>query len=263
VVNIQLDDVRVRLARRTVVDGVSLTFAAGTLTGIVGPNGAGKSTLARALMALLSISGRVLVDGDDAATLPRPELARRLAYLPQGQVLHWPLAVERLVGLGRLPHLAPMSRIGPADRDAIERAMARADVLHLRDRIATELSGGERARVLLARALASEAPALVADEPLASLDPGHQVDVMELLRNEAGGGALVIAVLHDLTMAWRYCDRLVLIDGGRVVAEGKPSQVLTPANLRSVYGIEARVEGHGTEASIIPLGRTRRPHADP
>ena len=160
------------------------------------------------------------VDGVDAAAMPRADLARRIAYVPQGQMLHWPLTVERLVGLGRLPHLAPMSRIGDADTAAIERAMARADVLDLRDRIATELSGGERARVLFARALAVEAPALIADEPLASLDPGHQIDVMDMLRAEAAGGALVIAVLHDLTLAARYCDRLLLIDAGRIVADG-------------------------------------------
>jgi iron complex transport system ATP-binding protein len=256
-VKLVLDNVGVTLGRRDVVQGVSAEFGPGTLTGIVGPNGAGKSTLARAVLALVPASGAVQVDGVEVAAMPRAELARRIAYVPQGQTLHWPLTVERLVGLGRLPHLAPMSRISDADTAAIERAMARADVLALRDRIATELSGGERARVLFARALAVEAPALIADEPLASLDPGHQIDVMDMLRAEAAGGALVIAVLHDLTLAARYCDRLLLIDEGRIVADGPPAEVLTTERLRAVYGIDARVETGGEWPTITTFGRAR------
>ena len=256
-VNIRLENVAVALGKRDVVRSASASFAPGTLTGIVGPNGAGKSTLARAMLALVPHTGRILVDDAEVATMSRAELAKRVAYLPQGQTLHWPLTVERLVELGRLPHLTPMSRIGEADTAAIERAIDRADVAGLRDRVATELSGGERARVLLARALAVEAPALIADEPLASLDPGHQIDVMELLQSEAHAGGVVIAVLHDLTMAARYCDRLVLIDGGTIVAEGTPAEVLTPANLKSVYGIEARVELTGDWPTITTLGRSR------
>ena len=256
-VSLILDHVGVTLGRRAVVHDVSAAFGAGTLTGIVGPNGAGKSTLARAMLALVAASGTVRVDGVDVTAMPRGELARRIAYVPQGQTLHWPLTVERLVGLGRLPHLAPMSLISETDSAAIERAMDRADVLDLRDRIATELSGGERARVLFARALAVEAPALIADEPLASLDPGHQIDVMELLRAEADGGGLVIAVLHDLTMAARYCDRLLLIDEGRIVSDGTPAEVLTAARLRAVYGIDARVETGGEWPTITTFGRAR------
>jgi len=257
VVNIRLENVAVALGKRDVVRNASASFAPGTLTGIVGPNGAGKSTLARAMLALVPHTGRILVDDAEVATMSRAELAKRVAYLPQGQTLHWPLTVERLVELGRLPHLAPMSRLGEADTAAIERAIERADVAGLRDRVATELSGGERARVLLARALAVKAPALIADEPLASLDPGHQIDVMELLQGEARAGGVVIAVLHDLTMAARYCDRLVLIDSGTVVADGTPAEVLTPANLKSVYGIDARVELTGDWPTITTLGRSR------
>lgn len=256
-VSLRLDAVSVALGRREVVRDVSAEFAAGTLTGIIGPNGAGKSTLARAILALARHSGRVLLDGEEVAALSRASLARRIAYLPQGQTVHWPVTVERLVGLGRLPHLAPMSEMTAADAEAIERAMARADVADLRHRIANELSGGERARVLLARALAVTAPALIADEPLASLDPGHQIDVMALLQNEARAGGLVIAVLHDLTMAVRYCDRLLLIDGGRVVATGTPAEVLTPANLRAVYGIDADVRVDGAWPTVTTFGRTR------
>ncbi len=256
-VTIALERVGVALGRRAVVEDASAAFAPGTLTGIVGPNGAGKSTLARAMLALVPATGTVRIDGTDATAMPRADLARRIAYLPQGQSLHWPLTVERLVGLGRLPHLAPMSRLSGADAAAIERAMARTEVLGLRNRIATELSGGERARVLFARALAVEAPALIADEPLASLDPGHQIDAMDLLRAEANAGALVIAVLHDLTMAARYCDRLLIVDGGRIVADGTPRDVLTPDLLRAVYGIDARIENGGDWPTVTTLGRVR------
>ena len=255
-VTLSLDNVSVNLGRRPVLKAVTANLAPGELIGIVGPNGAGKSTLVRSLLGLLRpVGGMVALDGHGVADMPRRQVARAIAYLPQGQTLHWPLSVERLVALGRLPHLGPMSRITAADYAVIEDAMARADVIGLRDRIATELSGGERARVLLARALAVEAPGLTADEPLASLDPGHQIDVLELLAREAQAGRMVVAVLHDLTMAARYCDRLLLLNGGRLVADGKPLDVLTPERLRSVYGITARIEDAGGWPFIVPLRR--------
>ena len=243
----------VNLGRRTVVRGISVNMDGGQLIGILGPNGAGKSTFVRALLGLLPHEGTVSIDDADRASLPGHEVARRIAYLPQGQVLHWPVTVERLVALGRLPHLAPLSRLGDEDRAAIERAMARTDVVHLRARVATELSGGERARVLLARALAVEAPALIADEPLASLDPAHQIEGMELLRAEADAGALVIAVLHDLTLAARFCDRVLVMADGELKADGAPGAVLTPALLADVYGIAARY----VDGLIVPLDRLR------
>jgi iron complex transport system ATP-binding protein len=247
----------VALGPRTVVRDVGMSLEPGRLIGIIGPNGAGKSTLVRALLGLIRYQGRIELDGIEIGSLPRERIARQLAYLPQGQTLHWPLSVERLVGLGRLPHLAPMSRISEADAAIIERAMARADVLHLRGRVATELSGGERARVLLARALAVEARGLIVDEPLASLDPGHQIDVMALLRQEAEAGSLVITILHDLTMAARYCDRLLLMAEGRLVADGAPLEVLSEANLHDVYGIRAWVEGDRAPL-VVPTGRVGR-----
>ncbi len=243
----------VNLGRRTVVRGISVNMDGGQLIGILGPNGAGKSTFVRALLGLLPHEGTVSIDDADRASLPGHEVARRIAYLPQGQVLHWPVTVERLVALGRLPHLAPLSRLGDEDRAATERAMARTDVVHLRARVATELSGGERARVLLARALAVEAPALIADEPLASLDPAHQIEGMELLRAEADAGALVIAVLHDLTLAARFCDRVLVMADGELKADGAPGAVLTPALLADVYGIAARY----VDGLIVPLDRLR------
>ena len=255
-VSIVLDQVDVSLGRRRVLEGIRAALMPGSLIGIVGPNGAGKSTLVRAILRLVRPSaGTILLDGNLIQDLRRPVIARALAYLPQGQTVHWPLSVERLVALGRLPHLAPMSRMSAADLAIVEQAMARADVGRLRTRIATELSGGERARVMLARALAVEAPALIADEPLASLDPGHQIDVMELLAQEARSGRLVVAVLHDLTMAARYCDRLLLIDDGRLIADGPPIDVLSSDRLARTYGIDARIDLDGDKPLIVPLGR--------
>ena len=224
---------------------------------MIGPNGAGKSTIARAAVGLLpATAGRVLLDGRDVTAIPRATIARTIGYLPQGQTLHWPLTVERLVALGRLPHLAPFSRIGADDRAAIERAMTRADITHLARRTATELSGGERARVLLARALAVEAPILVADEPLAALDPEHQLQVMDLLSTEAADGHLVVAVMHDLNLAMRFCHRLLIISQGRLIADGAPDAVLTPENLRDVYRIAAWSGEADGQRVIVPLHRT-------
>ena len=255
-VTIRVEGLCANLGRRAVLQDIDATLAPGALIGIIGPNGAGKSTLVRAMLGLIDTTrGSVTIDGHAIATLPPRDRARAIAYLPQGQTLHWPLSVERLVALGRLPHLGPMSRIGAADHDAIAAAMARTDVAHLADRIATELSGGERARVMLARALAVGAPGLAVDEPLAALDPGHQIDVMQLLAREARAGGLVIAVLHDLSMAARYCDRLLLLDRGTLVADGSPDTVLTQDRLRAVYGITSRIDLAATPPLVAPLNR--------
>jgi iron complex transport system ATP-binding protein len=256
VVTIAIEDLHVRLGRRDVLQGLSATLRPGALVGVIGPNGAGKSTLIRAMLGLVPLAGgKVAIDGEALARLHPRALARRVAYLPQGQTLHWPLTVERLVALGRLPHLGPMSRISAADESAVQDAMARADVTDLASRVATELSGGERARAMLARALAVGAPALAVDEPLASLDPGHQIDVMDLLAREAHEGKLVVAVLHDLTMAARYCDRLLMVNGGELVADGTPQEVLTADRLRAVYGVTSHVDMAGPRPFVVPLER--------
>ncbi|WP_088183346.1 ABC transporter ATP-binding protein [Sphingobium sp. Z007] len=255
-VTIAAQGLSVRLGRHAAVRDVEVTLEPGALVGVIGPNGAGKSTLIRTLLGLVKpAAGQVTIDGQDVAMMDRRAMARAVAYLPQGQTLHWPLAVERLVALGRLPHLGPLSRLTRDDEAAVEAAMVRADVLHLKGRVATELSGGERARVLLARALAVGARGLIADEPLAALDPGHQIDVMDLLRGEARGGALVVTVLHDLGMAARYCDRLLLMDDGALVADGAPVNVLTAEALARVYGVTARIERDGDVPLIVTMGR--------
>jgi iron complex transport system ATP-binding protein len=257
-VTIAIDGLHVSLGDQPVLAGIDARFAPGALIGVIGPNGVGKSTLARAMLGLVRpAQGSIRIDNAAIETLSPRQLARKLAHLPQGQQLGWPLSVARLVALGRLPHLAPFSRLTEQDRTAIERAMARTDTAALASRTATELSGGERARALLARALAVEAPGLIADEPLAALDPAHQLDVMALLKAEAGDGRLVVAVLHDLTMAARFCDRLVLLSEGRILADGPPDEVLTPEHLDQAYAIRAwRGEAEGRRL-IVPLDRAR------
>lgn len=256
-VTIRIEALEVALGSRAVLHGIDAEMAGGGLIGVIGPNGAGKSTLARAMLGLLKPrSGRVLLDSAEVGTLRPADRAKTIAYLPQGQTLHWPLSVERLVALGRMPHLAPFSRLSAADTAAIEAAMAATGTLDLRARDATELSGGERARVMLARALAVEARALIADEPLASLDPSHQMEMMELLAERARAGTLVVVVLHDLTMAARFCDRLMLLCEGRLVADGPPDAVLTDEALEQVYGIAAwRGSAEGTPL-LVPLRRS-------
>ncbi|GHH13292.1 ABC transporter [Sphingomonas glacialis] len=259
-VTIATQALSVELGGRRVLDAVDVTLEHGALIGVIGPNGAGKSTLARALLGLLPpAAGRVTIDGTDVATLGSAEIARHIAYLPQAYALHWPLSVARLVGLGRLPHLGPFSRISALDQAAIDAALRDTGTAHLADRTATDLSGGERARVMLARALATGAPALIADEPLTALDPGHQLDVMALLRAQARGGALIVVVLHDLSIAARFCDRLLLLDRGRLVADGTPDAVLTDAALASVYGITAWRGTTGEQPLLLPYERIETP----
>ena len=252
--------VSVSLGGRAVLRSVDLAASGGALVGLIGPNAAGKTTLIRALAGLVApASGNVLLDGRPLADWPRAERARAVAYLEQGAVCHWPLSVRRLVALGRLPHLGPFERPGEADRRAIEAAMAEADVVALADRPATELSGGERARAFLARALATAPRIVLADEPVASLDPYHQLRVMELLRAHAARGGAVVCVLHDLTIAARHCDRLVLLEAGRVAAVGAPAEVLTAPTLARVYGVAATLGRDEGGAYVLPARRIDRP----
>src|SRR5690606_19767340 len=195
-----------------------------------------------------------LIDGRAATSLEPEALARQIAYLAQGSIVHWPLRVDAIVALGRLPHPRRLNGLSAADRDAIAQARPEADVLPLRDRSFDTLSGGEQRRVLLARALAVQAEILLADEPGAALDPYHHLQVMELLGRTARRGAGIVVVLHDLTMATRFCDRLVLLDHGRLIADGRPDEVLSDDHIAAVYRVS--VERGGDAAPfVIPKQR--------
>lgn len=229
------------LGGRRIVGPLDFTLQDGRFIVLLGPNGAGKTTLLRALAGLLPFEGALTLGGVPLDALARRARARRIAYLPQGHQAYWPLKAREIVALGRLPHgLGDPAIPAPADARIIARALARMDVSHLAERPVTTLSGGERARVMMARVLAVEAPVLLADEPTAALDPRHQIGVMEALRDEARAGKLVVAVTHDLTLAARMADEVILLDEGQMAAQGAPREALTDAVLHQVYGIKVQ-----------------------
>ncbi|MBV9053795.1 MAG: ABC transporter ATP-binding protein [Hyphomicrobiales bacterium] len=251
---IAADEVSVSLGGAQVLDRVSLAFEPGELVGLIGPNGAGKTTLLRVLAGLHQPDrGALHVDGRLSTDLIRREFARRIAYLAQNGRVEWSLRVDHLVALGRLPHRRLFAADSPGDERAVEAALHATRTARLRGRIFHTLSGGERMRVLLARALAVEAEMLLADEPTAALDPLHQLQAMDLLRSVASRGAGVIVVLHDLTLATRYCDRIVLLDRGRIVLDGAPT-TLGDDLISEIYGVEV-VRGHHDGAPYLVTWR--------
>jgi iron complex transport system ATP-binding protein len=243
----------VSLSGRAVLKDISLSLSPGQLVALVGPNGAGKTTLLRALAGLLPSDGAIQVGGDALKSLSLHDRARRFAYLPQGHLVHWPLPVRDIVALGRYPHGATdPGRLSPADADAVLRAMQATDVVDFGDRRVTELSGGERGRVALARVLAVQAPVILADEPTASLDPRYQLDVMQCLRAVADTGVLVMVVTHDLGLAARFSDTVLVLSEGRLAAKGAPAQALSEQVMADVFRISAYRAEFQREAVIVP-----------
>lgn len=249
---IAADRIAVALGKRTVLADVSFELAPGCLTAIAGPNGAGKSSCLRALAGLLTpVHGTVTIDGMPLDSTDRQRRARSIAFLPQSRVVHWPLTVERTVALARSPHDGAGA---DASRAAVDRALAEMDVERFRDRPVTELSGGELARVLMARVLAQETAIVLADEPTAGLDPGHQLALMEKLAALASRGHTVVIAMHDLSLAARYCGRILLMREGQVIADGTPDEVLTPGHLAAAFGIEARISRIDGVPVVLPVG---------
>jgi iron complex transport system ATP-binding protein len=233
---LELKEVSVRLGGRLVLDRVNLGVEAGELVGIVGPNGAGKTTLIRAALGLQALAGgEALLGGEAAGRLSPAALALRAAYLPQERRLAWNITALTAAGLGAMTQ--PPARAGQLAAEAL----AKVGLAHLAGRGVFDMSGGERARVLLARLLAARAPLILADELTAGLDPDAQLMALELMRAESAAGAAVVLTLHDLGLAARACDRLVVLDRGRVAADGPPRQALSERVLGEVFALEGQL----------------------
>jgi iron complex transport system ATP-binding protein len=251
---IAVADVSVEAGRRRIVDRVTFSVGRGEWVSLLGPNGAGKTTLLRVLTGIVGYRGDVRLAGSALATLRRREAARLVALVPQAPVVPQAMTVAEYVLLGRTPHLGILAQEGAADRARAGEALRRLELEGLADRTLGTLSGGELQRAVIARALAQEAPVLLLDEPTAALDVGHQQQVLELveaLRRESG--LTVVAAMHDLTLAAQYGDRIVLLDGGRVIAEGSAREVLTSERVASLYGARVRVLDDGGSLAIVPV----------
>ncbi|MBX2879092.1 MAG: ABC transporter ATP-binding protein [Granulosicoccus sp.] len=235
---ISVTELCVRKGTTDLIKDLSLAVRPGEILGLIGPNGAGKSTLLSCIAGIeSSTSGHISIDGKALGALKVSERARTIAWLEQSGSMHWPLSVERIVMLGRLPHLTTWGQPVQSDTYAVENALRQTDCVMLRKRRFPSLSGGEQSRVLLARALATQASLLLADEPVASLDLKHQLQTMQVLRAYAHGNNSVVVVLHDLSLAARFCDRLLLMNEGRAVALGETRHVLNKENIATVYGV--------------------------
>ncbi|WP_425410173.1 ABC transporter ATP-binding protein [Hyphococcus sp.] len=256
---LSLDKVAAEIDGRLIVNDVSLAARPGEFIGLVGPNGAGKSTLLKVIAGLLRpVTGRLLLNNRELSDLPPRERARMLSYLPQARPVFWSVTARDVISLGRFAYGAPLNE-SSQDSAAVEKALRDADASQMAGRPVSELSGGELARVHLARMLAGETSLLLADEPIAALDPAHQFAVMTLLRKKAGEGCAVIAALHELSLAARYCTRLIVLNSGMVAGDGAPKDILTPELLRTVFGVEASIANAGGEPELrlAPLDETQ------
>lgn len=255
------EDVTAGYGRRVALRGLRLSAAPGQVVGMVGPNGSGKTTAVRvASRALRPSEGRVLVAGRDPYAMRAREAARLVAVVPQELPVTFEFTALEIVLMGRSPYLSPLGGGAPRDLRLARRAMEASGVQGMGDRLLGELSGGEKQRVLLAQALAQEAPVLLLDEPTTHLDAKHVVDIMETVRALARQDRTVVAVFHDLNLASSSCDRLVALQEGQVVADGSPEEVLTPGFLRAVYGVEAEVHPHfATGRPTVLMGPSLAP----
>jgi iron complex transport system ATP-binding protein len=251
---LRAEGVTVRRGGCVILDAVSLAFRAGEFVAVCGPNGAGKSTLLSVLSGLLRPdAGKVMLGGKEFRDYSARELARRRAYLPQNPRCEWPISVERLVGLGLTPVLPAFGPLPRGMGERIDTALKSCGLWEQRGRAATSLSGGELARAMLARALVGDPDVLIADEPVSGLDPRHALDAAARLRAMAEAGKMVIASIHDLTLAARYATRMVVLHHGRAAACGKPEEILTPELLGGVFDVRARL-AQGEAGPYVDFG---------
>jgi iron complex transport system ATP-binding protein len=253
---IETRDLWVRFGPVAAVRGLTLRAETGGWTALIGPNGAGKTSALRALAGLVAYEGQVSLDGRDARRLGRRALARLVAFVPQKPETPPALTVAEYVLLGRTPHISYLGGEGRSDREAATRALQRLELEDFAQRPLGSLSGGELQRTVLARALAQEAPVLFLDEPTTSLDLGRQQLVLELVDALRGDGLTVVTTMHDLTLAGQYAERLVLLDGGSVVAEGTAAEVLSAPNVSAHYGANVRVVEDEAGVFVLPLRRS-------
>ena len=248
--NVSVEDLTVELGDATVLDGLSISVPSGSLVGLVGPNGAGKTTLLRTINAtLVPDEGRVLVGEENVHALSSKAVARRVATVPQDTSVPFSFPVRRVVEMGRHPH-RPRFGTDP-DPGAVDRAMERTGVADLADRPIDAVSGGERQRVMVARALAQDAPVLVLDEPTASLDVNHQVATLDLVAGLVDEGRTALTAIHDLNLAARYCDAVAVLAEGRILAAGPPREVLTEDAVARAFDADAVVVDHPVTGSPL------------
>ena len=250
-------DLSVTVGKTTLLEPVSLSVETGTWLSIIGPNGAGKSTLLRSIIGATQSTGSVHINGSDRATMKRTERARQLAWVPQSPTIPTGFTVLDYVLLGRTPHRGPLAAERPEDLAIVDRVLNDLDLVSLAERTVTSLSGGERQRVVIARALAQEAPIVLLDEPTTALDLGHQQEVLHLLDQLRSGGRTIITTMHDLTLAGQFADRLILLAGARIVADGDAVTVLTEENLATHY--QADVTVMHQDGAVIVLPRIANP----
>lgn len=246
---LSVQNLTVRRGECPVVDNASFTIESGECVGLIGPNGAGKTSLLRGALGLLPHKGHT-----NLASLAPKDRATQAAWLPQKREIAWPMSVERVVALGRLPYLARGTSLTGEDQQAVNAALARMGLTNFRTRTATQLSGGEQARVLIARTLAQDTPLLMADEPIAGLDPASQIATLEVFQTLAQEGRAVVTSLHDLSLAARYCTRLIVIHEGRIVGDGPTDDVLTQQMLADVFRLRAKIVATDAGLLVQPLG---------
>lgn len=256
---LSIEKLSASLKGREVLRDIAFSVEPGEIVGIIGPNGAGKSTLLRSIAGLLPYTGTITISRRNLRDITAHDRATLISYLPQEREVAWPISAAKLVALGRTPYLPPMSGPNQLDDEMVERALAWVDATKLRNRIVSDLSGGERARILIARALAQDTPLLIADEPTAGLDPAHQISLMQVFAARARADRTIIVALHEIALAARWCTRLLLFDNGQLIADGPPKDVLTTSVFEHAYGVRLHVADSADGLIVQPVARLEAP----